>query len=180
MIIAREKKKSNIAEYVLYMWQVEDIIRAHELDIEKIETNIILQFGQPEDVRADIRDWYEGLIEMMRIEGKKEKGHLQINLNTVMDLVELHGLLLGNPKQVQYQQCFTDIYPILEEFKGKSKAAGLPDIEVLFNALYSFWLLKLQKREISKETQEAIQSFSELIRLLSQAYHQRADGTLEI
>ena len=24
MLIAREKRKSNVAEYILYMWQVED------------------------------------------------------------------------------------------------------------------------------------------------------------
>ena len=28
MIIARQKKQENIAEYLLYMWQIEDIIRA--------------------------------------------------------------------------------------------------------------------------------------------------------
>ncbi|MFR1241726.1 MAG: DUF4924 family protein, partial [Butyricimonas faecihominis] len=25
MLIAREKRKSNVAEYILYMWQVEDM-----------------------------------------------------------------------------------------------------------------------------------------------------------
>ena len=33
MIIASQKKKENIAEYLLYMWQIEDIIRAYGLDI---------------------------------------------------------------------------------------------------------------------------------------------------
>ena len=27
MLIAREKRKSNVAEYILYMWQVEDLLR---------------------------------------------------------------------------------------------------------------------------------------------------------
>ena len=34
MIIASQKKKENIAEYLLYMWQIEDIIRAYGLDID--------------------------------------------------------------------------------------------------------------------------------------------------
>ena len=33
MIVAKEKRESNIAEYLLYMWQVEDIIRACNYDI---------------------------------------------------------------------------------------------------------------------------------------------------
>ena len=37
MNIASEKRKSNIAEYILYMWQVEDSIRAYNLDIAEIE-----------------------------------------------------------------------------------------------------------------------------------------------
>ena len=41
MIIARKKRKENIAEYILYMWQIEDIIRANNLNITKIENNII-------------------------------------------------------------------------------------------------------------------------------------------
>ena len=37
MIIASQKKKENIAEYLLYMWQIEDIIRAYGLDIDQIQ-----------------------------------------------------------------------------------------------------------------------------------------------
>ena len=44
MFIASQKKKENIAEYVLYMWQIEDIIRANNLNIESITANIIDKF----------------------------------------------------------------------------------------------------------------------------------------
>ena len=44
MYIASQKHKENIAEYLLYMWQIEDIIRANGLDIEKIEKNVIDKF----------------------------------------------------------------------------------------------------------------------------------------
>jgi len=53
MIIAQEKKKTNLAEYILYMWQVEDIIRAYQFDITKIEENIIKQFQQPAEVHDE-------------------------------------------------------------------------------------------------------------------------------
>ena len=36
MIVARQKRKENIAEYLLYMWQVEDLIRANRFDMDAI------------------------------------------------------------------------------------------------------------------------------------------------
>ncbi len=47
MLIAREKRKTNIAEYILYMWEIEDLIRANGFDIDKIDRNIIRRFVQP-------------------------------------------------------------------------------------------------------------------------------------
>ena len=44
MIIASQKRKENIAEYLLYMWQIEDMIRANGLDLGKIRTNVIDRF----------------------------------------------------------------------------------------------------------------------------------------
>ncbi|MDE6125714.1 MAG: DUF4924 family protein, partial [Muribaculaceae bacterium] len=44
MIIASKKRKENVAEYILYMWQIEDLIRANKLDIDLIRTNVIDSF----------------------------------------------------------------------------------------------------------------------------------------
>ena len=41
MITASQKRKENIAEYLLYMWQIEDLIRANGLDIDKIRANVL-------------------------------------------------------------------------------------------------------------------------------------------
>ena len=60
MFIARQKRKENIAEYLLYMWQMEDLIRSFKCDIEAIDKYIISQF--PEAQRAEEREWIEGLV----------------------------------------------------------------------------------------------------------------------
>ena len=36
MFISRQLKQQNIAEYLIYMWQVEDLIRAYKCDLETI------------------------------------------------------------------------------------------------------------------------------------------------
>ena len=50
MIIARQKRKENIAEYLLYMWQVEDLIRANKFDMDSINRTVFAHYDQPEDV----------------------------------------------------------------------------------------------------------------------------------
>ena len=49
MITASQKKRENIAEYLLYMWQIEDLIRANGLDIDKIQENIIDRYASLSD-----------------------------------------------------------------------------------------------------------------------------------
>ena len=86
MIIARQKRKENICEYLLYMWQVEDLIRANHFDMEEIRRNVLSRYQQPEETMREIEQWYEELIEMMRSEGVKEAGHIQLNKNVIIDL----------------------------------------------------------------------------------------------
>ena len=69
MITASQKKRENIAEYLLYMWQIEDLIRANGLDIDKIQENIIDRYTSLSDQqKKEMREWYESLIDMMRRE----------------------------------------------------------------------------------------------------------------
>ena len=90
--IARQLKEKNIAEYLIYMWQEEDLIRANHGELEEIEANVIARY--PEDQRPALREWYGNLITMMNEEGVREKGHLQINRNIIIKLTELHRKLL--------------------------------------------------------------------------------------
>ena len=84
MKIAQQLKEKNIAEYLIYMWQVEDLLRANGCDIDRIRQNIILRY--PEEERPALEEWYGNLADMMRAEGVTEKGHLQINRNVILNL----------------------------------------------------------------------------------------------
>ena len=99
MIISSQKKKENIAEYLLYMWQIEDIIRAYKLDLDLIQENIIDKYDIPDSQKKEMREWYESLIDMMRREGVMEKGHLQLNKNVIIELTDLHERLLKSPRE---------------------------------------------------------------------------------
>ena len=62
MFIAQEKRKNNILEYILYMWQVENIIRACKFDIKLIKSTVIAQLGLTENDKELVVEWYLDLI----------------------------------------------------------------------------------------------------------------------
>ncbi len=98
MFIAKKLKKENICEYLLYMWQVENLIRAFKLNMEHIDQQIIAQYPASEPEKKEMNEWYESLIEMMRMEGKQESGHIQLNTNIIIELNDFHFQLIKSGK----------------------------------------------------------------------------------
>ena len=180
MIIAQQKKKENIIEYVLYMWQVEDLIRANQLDMALIDKHIIPGYQQSDDVLLEIRDWWANLAEMMRLENKKEKGHLQININTVNDVNRLHNQLLKTPNEVAYQHLYNSMAATIQEFDDKSGNVLENDIEICLTAIYSSFLMKLKNQEVSAQTNDAIKLFSRLLGALAKKYKEELEGKLDL
>lgn len=92
MFISQQLRKKSIAEYVLYMWQVEDLIRAYGCSLSRIKNEYVSQFSDyTDEQRSELVDWYGDLIRMINQEGKREKGHLQINQIVVQDVSDLHA-----------------------------------------------------------------------------------------
>lgn len=119
MYIASRKHKENIAEYLLYMWQIEDIIRAYNLDIDHIEESVIRPMGLDEERAHALREWYVSLIDMMRCEGVERSGHLQINRNTLGQLVDLHRRLLSSDKYAEYSAQLYKTLPFIVELRAE-------------------------------------------------------------
>lgn len=180
MLIAQQLKEENIAEYLIYMWQVEDLIRANSLDMDKIEEQIVSRFNQPDSIKKEIREWYENLMDMMRRENVVDSGHLIINKNVISELTELHTRLLKNANEDKYSEQYYKTLPFIVELRSKSPDKDIPELETCFSALYGFLLMKLQKKEISGETQAAISQISAFLRLLAQKHKDEKEGKLEV
>ncbi len=181
MIIAKEKKKTNIAEYIIYMWQIEDLIRACKFDINEIDNKIISRYDVSLEQKKEIRNWYYGLIDLMLEENIKQAGHLQFVKNTIADLNRLHLLLLNSPDENKYKMLFAQTSPTINEFKAKSGDLNQDssDIETCFSGIYALVLLRLQKAKITASTEEAIASFTKLIAQLAAKFHKEEQGDLE-
>ena len=180
MFISRELRKKNIAEYLLYMWQVEDIIRANDLSVGSIEKTLVEPYNLPDEQRNELLEWYGNLIEMMRLEEVKENGHLQINKNVLINLTDLHQRLMKSPKMAVYSAAYYKALPFIVEFRGKSDGRDKCELENCFDALYMVWLMKLQKREINEGTLKATGEISRFVSMLSLYFKEDEEGRLDL
>lgn len=170
MFIAKELRKKSIAEYLLYMWQIEDIIRAMGCSLPLIRKAYISKFTDyTDEQKEDEIDWFGNLVRMMNEEGKRDQGHLNINDIIVRDLVDLHQRLLQSNRFPIYNAEYYKVLPFIVELRGKGDK-NISEIETCLDALYGIMMLRMQKKDISPETEHAIKEISTFIGMLSDYY----------
>ena len=145
-------KKNNIAEYILYLWQIEDYLRA---------------FPQQAEVNQELRD----LNEMMHQENIMDGGHLQLAKNALDELEDLHNDLLD--QEATYRSAIIQISPSLNILKSKTDRPTMSDIEACLVLLYQIMLLKLQKHPISSETEQVQKQATQILQYLSKTYKEQ-------
>ena len=165
----------------MYMWQIEDIIRAYQLDIDKIQEGIIDKYQNlSEEQRKEMREWYESLIDMMRREGVEKSGHLQLNKNVLIDLNNLHRRLLKNPKFAQYAAEYYKTLPFIVEIRAKAGENKKDELESCFDALYGILMLRLSRKEVSEETTNAAKQISRFLAMLANYYKKDYNNELDL
>lgn len=191
MIIANRLRTSNRAEYILYMWQVEDLLRAYNLDMDEVREHYLPKFQVSPEKRAKMEQWYADLCRMMTEEGLKESGHLQINKNALADLKDLHHRLLASDKFPYYREMYYRVLPYIVELRAKSVAAKsetakthpdteVSELETCFEALYGVLLLRMQGKKVSEQTAKATKDISTFLGQLSDYYIKDQQETLEL
>ena len=169
MFIAQELRKKSIAEYLLYMWQIEDLIRAYGCSLTRIRREYIDRFEYTDQQKDEEEDWFGDLIRMMNQEGKREKGHLAINEVLLQDLGDLHVRLLQSTRFPFYSAEYYRVLPFIVELRQKGdKEIG--EVETCLNALYGVMLLRMRQKPISPETAHAIKAITTFLGMLSDYY----------
>lgn len=180
MLIARIKKETNIAEYILYMWQVEDIIRSFNFNINKIQKEIVDKFEQPDKVKAEITNWYRNLILEMKDQNIQKFGHLNSLLKIIDELNVLHKKLLTTIQDRKYQKFYDDAKPALDELIKRSNGDFRNEIHAGLNGLYGLLLLRLKGQKISQQTTVAMELIGKLLAHLALQYNRMRMGQLNL
>ena len=145
-------KKNNIAEYILYLWQVEDYLRA---------------FPEQAEANQELHD----LSDMMHQENIMESGHLQLANNALSELEDLHNDLLD--QEATYRAAMLRLTPALNLLKAKTDRPTMSDVEACFILLYQVMLLRLKKSPISSETEQVQKQATQLLQYLSKTYKEQ-------
>lgn len=178
MLIAQRTLESNIAEHVIYMFQIEDLIRANNLDLESIIEVIIKPQIQDENLLIEYKNWYEKLIKQMKMERVQTKGHISDLNEIIMELLLLHNTLINISRDKKYLEVFEKALPVLKDFQQKSNSGDLNLIEVGFNALYGKMILKLKGTPISAASEEGFTLIATMLATLAMFYKKMKRGDL--
>ena len=178
MIVAEQKRKENIIEYVLYMWNVEDLLRSLNLNISEVDEKIISQYQVDDEKRAEIRVWYQGLIKEMKSFGLIKKGHLPELNELVTELSMLHDSLLHLYQDPRYIELERHAEDNLKMLINKSGNKAITAIEAGLNGLYGILLLRLKNKMISQDTKDSISTVSDLFAYLSVKFKDMKSGNL--
>ncbi|MCQ2342021.1 MAG: DUF4924 family protein [Paludibacteraceae bacterium] len=152
-----KSKKDNIAEYILYLWQLEDYLRA---------------FPQQAYANTELME----IADMMHAEGIIDGGHLQLAQNALEELEELHDELLNS--EAPYRAVILHLEPKLNILKAKTNTPLMSDVEACLTLLYQVMLLRLKKQPITPETEEVLKDATQLLRFLSKTYYDDHQTTL--
>ena len=145
-------KKNNIAEYILYLWQIEDYLRA---------------FPEQAEANQELQD----LNNMMHQENIMERGHLQLAQNALVELEDLHNDLLD--QEATYRAAMIRLTPALNILKSKTDCPTMSDVEACLILLYQIMLLKLKKSPISSETEQVQKQATQVLQYLSKTYKEQ-------
>lgn len=182
MFTAQKKRKENIAEYILYIWQLEDLLRALQFSPEAVYSQLVQPYRIDGNDRQTLLMWYMEITNLLREEGKEELGHLEHTLHLIGSLQELSDQLLAVPAGAKYRELYEEIAPEIPLLRSKLEKKDISDIELFFRALYSVVLLRIKGNADNDNPyiRNVILLISPLIAELSTIFHRIERGEIDI
>lgn len=171
MFIAEKLRKQNVIAYLVYMYQVEDVIRAYQLDTERIRKDYLVRFGYDEDQLDKACEWYVALVNMMKDEGCQEHGHVQVVRATLTLLEDRHQELLATHEHPDYERVYAQILPILVQLRSKG-GKEKTEVENCMDAIYGLSVLEMRHQQVSDETRSGLKPVAQLMDMLGNYYRE--------
>ncbi len=175
MNLAEQKLKQNIAEYIIFLWQMEDLVRAVDFDTVALE-EFIRSFTPDENAFKEEAEWFSKLMSEMKKEGVEMRGHISEVHELIFELNYLHNTMLNLVKDKTYIDLHRKAQSNIQEYIGRTDGKITNEIEVCLTALYGMLVLRLKKEPISDETTEAMSTFSNMLARLAHHYRLMKQG----
>lgn len=171
---ALELRKKNPVSYLIYMCQVENMIRACNLDIDKLEEKMLSEYDYTVGPsKEEVRRWYEDLIGMMREEKAVESPrHLQIVLNMAQLLEERRGKMLSEGKDTHFLMMDAEVKNFLARYrKLHSTSEERPDVMLAVEFIYYYAMQKaMHEEDMKPQTEEDVKYLTAYLSRLQDSY----------
>lgn len=145
-----KNKKDNIAEYILYLWQLEDYLRAF-----------------PE--AAEQNEELANIHQMMHADDVMDGGHIQLAQIALKELEMLSDDIIA--QEATYKAAMMQLTPSLNLLKARTDRPTMSNIEACLVLLYQIMMLRLQGKSVSAETQDVQQQATSILQYLSKTYY---------
>ena len=145
-----KNKKDNIAEYILYIWQLEDYLRA---------------FPEAAEQNEELGNIYQ----MMHADDVMDGGHVQLAQIALKELELLSDDIIA--QEATYKAAMLQLTPSLNLLKARTDRPTMSNIEACLVLLYQIMMLRLQGKPISAETQAVQQQATSILQYLSKTYY---------
>ena len=181
MDIAQLKRKENIAEYILYLWQIEDLLSALQFSPEAIYSTLIKPRKLDSTHEQMLLAWYLDIANLLVQEKKEQSGHLDHTLHLISDLHDLHLRLMQQQEIGEdYRKRYASFVEHLSALRARlGKESDMSDTELCFRALYAAMLYRI-KGKGEKAVADTIEVVSPVIALLTDYYHKVEKGEIDL
>ena len=181
MDIAQVKRRENIAEYILYLWQLEDLLRALQFSPEAIFSTLIAPRKHiAEEQKHVYLLWYMDIANLLHQEGKDEKGHQEHTLHLIGDLHDLHLQLMKLSVGEHYRQTYAKLEPELPRLRAVVGNPGMNDTELCFRALYAAMLYRIKGEGDKQAVTDTLEYISPVIANLADMYGKVERGEIDL
>ena len=159
MTLSESKKKAHIVEYILFLWQIEDLVRAADFNPAVLENWAEDTANQEGTDPEKEKEWIVALAADLRSQGKMEQGHASSVSEPLVELAHLHEMLLGPLEDLRYKEAFETAEPMIKELSAKQPGPSGHPVEQLLIALYGWLMLRMKKQAVSAETEAGFVAF---------------------
>lgn len=181
MDIAQARRRENIAEYILYLWQLEDLLRALQFSPEAIWSQLVAPRTDVAEAQKHVfLMWYMDIVNLLRQEGKEEKGHLEHTLHLIGDMHNLHLQLMQLPAGERYRRILARLEPELPRLRAVLGNPGMSDTELCFRALYAAMLYRIKGEGSKQAVTDTIEYVSPVIAELADIYRKVERGEIDL
>ena len=180
MDIAQAKRRENVAEYILYLWQIEDLLRALQFSPEAVFSQLVALRNLGEEQQLVYLQWYMELADLLRQEGKERQGHLDHTLHLIADLHNLHLQLMKLPAGARYRELYARLEPELPRLRAVLGRNETSDTELCFRALYAAMLYRIRGEGGQQAVADTVEYISPAIAELASMYGKVERGEIDL